>query len=309
MPKITVILPSHNCERYVKQTIDSVLNQTFKDLELIVVDDGSSDRTREIVSSYGFPVRLIAQANAGVCVARNRGIREAVGEFICLMDHDDYWFPGKLARQISTFRENPPAGVVCSTFIRWHAARDGQFPNPDSFAIADIPDEINPDYSGWVYHQFLLDCWMLASSAMFRAEVFRHCGMFDETLPYSEDWDLWLRIAREYPMIQLNRPATLYRQHNQQGHRVMRDVDYRTKLLVGVAKKWGLCSRDGRCITRRQFLTQLAGYHVSFGLGHLQAGTRKQAISSFLKGWVASPANLKYLTYIGAALLGWRQKW
>ena len=92
-PTVSVIIPSYNCEAYIAETIGSVLDQTFRDLELIVVDDGSTDGTREIVASYGAPVRLLTQKNAGVCAARNYGIREALGQYICLMDHDDYWFP------------------------------------------------------------------------------------------------------------------------------------------------------------------------------------------------------------------------
>jgi hypothetical protein len=144
---------------------------------------------------------------------------------------------------------------------------------------------------------------------MFRAEVFQHCGVYDESLPYSEDWELLLRIAREYPFIQLRRPTTLYRQHTQQGSRVTREVDYRTVLLTRTAKEWGLCSRDGRCVTRRQFLNQLAVYHASFALGHLKGGKRSIAIVSFIKAWLAAPLNFKYLAYIAASLLGWKPKW
>lgn len=309
MSKVSVIIPSYNCEQFIAETIDSVLSQTVKDIELIVVDDGSTDRTQEIVASYGASVRLITQANAKVCAARNRGIREASGEYICLMDHDDYWFPGKLARQLEEFEAHPEAGAVYSSFICWHAGPDGYFPDPKGFDLKSFPDDIDPDFSGWVYHQFLLDCWMLTSTVMFRAEVFKRCGMFDETLPFSEDWELWLRISRVYPMIQLRRPTTLYRQHFQQGNLVVRDVDYRTALLTKTGKKWGLCSRDGRCVTRRQFNNKLAEYNASFAFGHLKAGNKKVAISSFLKGWISSPLNLKYLAYIGAVLLGWKPKW
>lgn len=309
MPKVSVIIPSYNCESYIAETISSVLNQTFKDIELIVVDDGSTDRTQEIVASFGAPVRLITQANARVCAARNRGIREATGEYICLMDHDDYWYPEKLARQLVEFETHPEAGVVYSTFIRWYPDQDGHFPEPESFDLTSYADNIDPDFSGWIYHQFLLDCWMLTSTAMFRAVVFDQCGNFDEALPYSEDWELWLRMSQKYPMIQLRRPTTLYRQHPQQGNLVVRDVDYRTNLLAETAQKLGLCSRDGRCITRRQFQTQLATYHASFAFGHLQVGNRGRAISSLIKGWVSAPANLKYLAYIGAVMLGWKPKW
>ena len=309
MPKVSVIIPSYNCERYIAETIGSVLNQSLKDLELIVVDDGSIDRTREIISSYGPPVRLIAQANAGVCAARNRGIREATGDFICLLDHDDCWFADKLARQVEEFQAHPEAGVVYSSFICWHAGADGHFPDPGSFDLTSYPDDIDPDLSGWIYHQFLLDCWMLTSTAMFRAEVFQQSGVFDESLPYSEDWELWLRIAREYPINRLRRPTTLYRQHVQQGNRIVRDVDYRTVLLTQTEKKWGLCSRDGRCVPRRQFRAQLAAYHSGFAFHHLRAGTQRIAIFAFMKAWFCSPLKLKYFAYIPAALLGWRPKW
>ena len=95
----------------------------------------------------------------------------------------------------------------------------------------DTPDDIDPEFSGWIYHQFLLDCWMLTSTSMFRREVFERCGAFDETLPFSEDWDLWLRLAREYEFVQLRRPSTLYRKHTTQGSGWHRPVDYRTRLL------------------------------------------------------------------------------
>lgn len=306
MPKISVIIPSYNCEAYIGETIDSVLNQTYKDIELIVVDDGSTDRTQEIVAAYGASVRLITQVNAKVCAARNRGIREAKGEYICLMDHDDYWFPEKLARQLAVFETNADVCTVYSTFIRWHADAEGHFPAPASFDTQSYPDDIDPDFSGWIYHQFLLDCWMLTSTAMFRAEVFKRCGVFNEALPYSEDWDLWLRISRECTLIQLRRPTTLYRQHVLQGNRVARDIDYRTLLLTETQKKWGLCSRDGRCVSRRKFFAQLASYHASFARGHVQVGNLGLAISSYLKAWRSTPWNFKYLAYIGATFAGWR---
>lgn len=309
MPKVSIIIPSYNCESYIAQTIDSVLSQTFKDFELIVIDDGSTDKTQEIAASYGNRVRLITQANAGRCVARNRGIREAKGELICLMDHDDYWFPEKLARQVDEFRAHPEVGAVYSTFIVWDPDQDGRFAEPSSFDRSRFPDVVNPDFSGWIYHQFLLDCWMLTSAAMFRAEVFKRCGVFDEQLPFSEDWDLWFRIAREYPIIQLDRPTTLYRQHPQQGNRVVRRTDYRTDLLEQSVRKWGFCSRDGRCVSPGQYYKKLAFFHASFAFGHLQVGNVSIAISSFLKAWRCVPLNFKYLAYIPAALLGWRPKW
>lgn len=308
-PTVSVIIPTYNCETYIAETINSVLDQTHKNLELIIVDDGSRDSTQKIAASYGAPVRLLTQLNSGVCAARNHGMREATGQYICLMDHDDYWFPDKLALQLEEMERHPQAGLIYSTFGWWYPDTEGLFPDPSSFNLALSPTGIDEDFSGWIYHLLLLDCWVLTSSALIRTEVFDKCGIFDESLPYSEDWDLWLRISQEYPFIKLKKQLTLYRQHPRQGNRIPRDIDYRTELLSKAAKKWGLCSRDGRCITKRQFRENIARYHMEFGLNNLASGRLKIASHSFLKSWMKSPIRLKSLAYIPAALLGWRPKW
>ena len=308
-PTVSVIIPTYNCENYIAETLNSVLNQTFKNLEVIIVDDGSTDNTQKIVASYDAPVRLLTQANSGVCAARNYGIREATGRYICLMDHDDYWTRDKLALQLEEMSRNPEIGLVYSTFIWWYPDTESLFPDPSSFEPTSCLTGVDEEFSGWIYHLLLLDCWVLTSSALIRAEVFDKCGTFDESLPYSEDWDLWLRISQEYPFTKLKRPLTLYRQHPQQGNRIARSIDYRTELISKAAAKWGLCSRDGRCITKRQFRKNIARYHMEFGLNSLASGNLKVANRSFLKSWLKSPVKLKSLAYIPAALLGWRPKW
>lgn len=308
-PSVSIIIPTYNCETYIAETINSVLGQTLKDLELIIVDDGSTDNTREIAASYGGSVRLLAQRNAGVCAARNHGIREAAGRHICLMDHDDYWFPEKLELQVEEMKRRPEVGLVYSTFLWWFPDDHGVFPAPESFSDLMGETGIDEEFSGWIYHLLLLDCWVLTSAALIRAEVFDKCGVFDESLPYSEDWDLWLRISREYPFIKLKRPLTLYRQHPGQGNRLARTVDYRTELLSKAVSKWGLCSPDGRCLARAHFKKNMARYHMEFGLKNLVAGNVELANRSFLKSWITSPVKVKNLAYIPAGLLGWKPKW
>ena len=305
-PIVSVIIPAYNCERYINETIESVLAQTFSDLELIVIDDGSTDRTCELVAAYGCPVRLLHQPNAGVCAARNHGLREARGQYLCLMDHDDYWFPDKLARQVEIMRSHPDCGLVYSQFILWHSDQAGRFSSPESFDLTAFGDGIDDEFSGWIYHQLLLDCWVLTSTAMIRREVFARCGDFDESLPYSEDWDLWLRISQAYPFIKLKQPNTLYRQHLRQGNRLVRDVDYRTRLLKSAVSRWGYCSCDGRCLARKRFLRQLANYHAQYGLHHLQAGNRMVACSAFMHAWATDPLKIKFTAYILAGLFGWK---
>lgn len=307
-PLVSVVIPSHNCERYIAETIGSVLGQTHRDVEVLVVDDGSTDRTREIAGAFGSPVRLIEQDNAGVCVARNRGAREARGRFVCFMDHDDYWFPDKLARQVDAMRRHPECGVVFAGFILWNPLENGEYPAPAGFDLSGYPCGDDAEFSGWIYHKFLLDCWMLTSTAMFRREVFRECGLFDESLPYSEDWDLWLRIARVFPFVKLGRPNTLYRQHPGQGNRVVRPVDYRTRLLVQAVKRWGYASPDGRAVSRGEFRKKLAEYHAHYGLHQIANGRRARGIGALARACATEPFRLRYLACVMAALLGWKPK-
>jgi glycosyltransferase involved in cell wall biosynthesis len=308
MTTVSVVIPSYNCAAYIAQTLASVFAQPVEGLEVLLVDDGSTDATVAIAQGLNDPrLRVIALANGGVCKARNRGIAEARGRYICLLDHDDWWLPHKLPRQLAEMARHPEAGVVYSTFQRWYpTGPGGTFPAPDSIDVSTTPDDTDPDFSGWIHHQFLLDCWMLTSTSMFRREVFERCGTFDVSLPFSEDWDLWLRVAREFPFVQLRRPTTLYRMHASQGSGYHRPVDYRTRLLERTAAEHGLASRDGRSITPRQFRHQLARYHADFARGELGARRLASSLTSYGKAWLNHPLRWKYPVYLLAVLGGWR---
>lgn len=307
-PLVSVVIPTFNCERYIADTLDSVLAQTYRPLEVIVVDDGSSDATPEVVARYGPPVQLMRQDNQGVCAARNRGFDHSRGALVCFLDHDDHWFPWKLSVQVDAFRDHPQAGVVVTGYRPWHP-RAGAYPPPSLLAPTDTgAPTFDPDFSGWVYHQFLLDCWALLSAAMIRRDVFAQGGGFEVGLPYSEDWDLWLRLSRATPFVTLDRVSTLYRQHPGQGNRVLREVDYRTRLLESAATRWGLTSRDGRSVPRPAFRRQLAQYHLQFALHHLQHRSRRMALRSLLRAWRLQPGWLRPPAVAAAALLGWRPR-
>jgi glycosyltransferase involved in cell wall biosynthesis len=303
MTDISVVIPSYNSEKYIEETIQSVLKQTLTNIEIIVIDDGSTDRSADIVKSYTPLVRLIQQTNAGVSFARNRGIQEARGQYICFIDSDDYWLPDKLEKQLNAFHNHPETGAVFSDFIRWNEGELNTFPSVDDLDLSAHQEGIDPNFSGWIFHLFLLDCWMLTSSAMIRKEVFLKCGLFNTNLPCGEDWDLWLRISREYPFIKLREPTTLYRQHKEQTTSRVRDIDYRTTILTQAAQRWGLCSRDGRCISQREFLNQLSKYHAIFARTHEERGRLPIAIRSYFNAWLCSKANILYLLNIPLAII------
>ena len=308
-PLVSVVIPAHNCERFIGQTIESVLGQSLNDLEVIVVDDGSVDGTGRLALRYGNPVRVVTQDNAGVCVARNRGIGEATGLYIALLDQDDYWFPDKLEQQVGLLEREADFGVAYTSFMPWEADADGVYAAPMSMDRSRFGEGIEEAFSGWIYHQFLLDCWMLTSTAVFRKEAFERCGTFDPSLPYGEDWDLWLRLSREYRFVKLSSASTLYRQHPGQGNRKVRDFDYRTDILRRAANRWGLCSPDGKCLTRRAFYGQLAKYHVDFAFSHARVGDKATALGALLRAGALEPWNIRTLAYIGAVVLGWRPSW
>jgi len=302
---VSVVIPTHNCERYIGQTIESVLAQSHRNLEVIVVDDGSSDRTPEIVGGFGEPVVLTRQSNQRVCAARNRGFELSRGAYVCFLDHDDYWFPWKLQRQLDAFAARPESGVVYTAFHRWTPI-DALFPEPGGLDPGDPGScRFDPEFSGWIYHQFLIDCWALTSTAMIRRDVFEASERFDTSLPYSEDWDLWLRLSRTHPFTKIDAVSTLYRQHELQGSRTIRDIDYRTRLLAQARERWGLTSPDGRGVTAREFERNIAKYHMHYGFDHLRHGSLAQARRAFFRAWRYHPLQFKYAMLGVAALTGW----
>ena len=306
--RISVIIPTYNAERYIQQTIDSVLNQSFSDLEVVVVDDGSTDRTCELVEAYPQRVRLFRQRNQGVCRARNHGLSHARGEFICFLDHDDFWHPEKLSMQVPFLDADTEVGVVFSTFQPWTADAQGDFAPAISLLAAPLVSGVDERFSGWIYHEFLMDCWALTSTALIRASALHQVGAFDESLPYSEDWELWIRLSRQCKFVKLKANLVLYRQHASQGSRMARPIDYRTRLLQQSQERWGLASRDGRAITHAAFMRNLSLYQAEYGLHQLRSGNPWRAFQSFWLAWCKTPVQPKYLAYIVAGLLGWRPK-
>lgn len=313
MSLVSVVIPAYNSSRYIAETISSIVQQQSVAVEIIVVDDGSTDGTGAIASSFGDPVRVIEQRNSGVCVARNRGLKEARGEFIAFVDHDDYWYPYKLSSQLQAFRAAPEVDVVFTRFIKWNPSGDeGRFPSPPSFLDNVVGQGSDPAFSGWIYHQMLLDSQVLTSTAVAKTEVIVRSGGFDESLPYGEDWDFWLRLSRQSQFLKLNEATTLYRQHPTQGSRTVRPVDYRTQILEKAFEIWGLCSPDGRCISRRLFRRQLAEYSSSFGLAHLGGGEGAQraiAARSLVRAFQIDPTYWRSLAYLAFMLVGWKPKW
>lgn len=197
MPRVSVVIPAYNAERFLAQAVESILGQTYRDFEIIVVDDGSTDATPSVIDSFGDRIRPIRQPNAGVSVARNAGFRCATGEFVAFLDADDLWELAKLERQIALLDRRPDAGLCFSAFHRV----DGKLRVLETVAVVDYPD----------FCEALLLYSCVVMMPLMRSELFAAAGGFDVRLSQCADWDMWLRLSLMTSFAPLNEPLVRYR--------------------------------------------------------------------------------------------------
>ena len=209
-PIISVIIPTYNRENMIGYAIKSVLNQTFKNLEIIVVDDGSTDNTEEIIRGFKDKrVKYIKKykKNRGISVARNVGIKIARGKYIALLDSDDKWLPEKLDKQIKILQDgSPELGVVYSNscYIDESGKNINKLPKPKKLEGYIYEDLLGGNYVG------------TPSTVLIRKECFQQVGLFDDLLNAQADWDMWIRIAKYYRFTLIKTPLVRYRLHSNQ---------------------------------------------------------------------------------------------
>lgn len=222
MPLISVIIPTYNRRDFLVAAVDSVLSQTFGDFELIVVDDGSTDGTGDVMARYADRAFYVIHEHRGVSAARNRGIDLAKGNYISFLDSDDLWMPTKLEKQMKFF-EAHPAAHVCYTDELW--IRRGKRVNPR---------KRHAKHSGWIYAHCLPLCIISPSSVCVKREVLYTVGCFDPELPVCEDYDLWLRVTARYPVHFIPERLIVKRggHADQLSHRSWGNDRYRIRALV-----------------------------------------------------------------------------
>jgi len=225
MEKITVIIPVYNRPTLVQEALQSVLDQTYPNLEIIVVDDGSTDDTPLALQTFGDQIRIIHQKNKGVSAARNTGIENSDGNWIAFLDSDDIWLPEKLSLQMQFF-ENHPDARICQTEEIW--IKNGK---------RLYPKKKHKKKSGMIFENCLPLCIVSPSAVMIHREMFEWVGTFDESLPACEDYDLWLRISCQYPIYLLDQPLIIKRGgHDDQLSQAIRLDRFRIRALVKLLK-------------------------------------------------------------------------
>ena len=235
MPQVTVILPTWNRADWLQKSIESVLVQTFRDFELVVVDDFSTDSTAEILAAYSGKIRSIfLTKNRGVSVARNAAISTSDSEWIAFLDSDDFWHPEKLQKQIAQTKNRPECPIHFTDEI-W--IRKGVRVNPK---------KKHQKKEGWIFKPSLELCLISPSTVLLRRELFEIHGLFDETLPICEDYNLWLRLTAKHPVALLNEKLmTRHGGHADQLSRSDWGIDrYRVQSIQKILKTESLRPED-----------------------------------------------------------------
>lgn len=192
-PLVSVIIATYNSSKFIGEAVRSVLSQTYSKYEVIVVDDGSTDETKDVLREFEGSIRYVYQTNRGPSAARNAGIRLAQGEYICFLDADDIWAPKKLELQLSFLEEHPGIGLVFSD--EEDMALQGGMIHSVLAKRTFYSDLLGQTPLQDAFEKLLIENFILTSTVMVRKACFAEAGLFDESLRVVEDRDLWMRIG------------------------------------------------------------------------------------------------------------------
>ena len=286
-PTVSVIIPTYNRAHLIDKAINSVLSQTYQDYEIIIVDDASTDNTKEVVKdftdsriSYIFHIN-----NLDISAARNSGIKASQGKYIALLDSDDEWLPEKLDKQINKFeKESLKIGVIYT----------------GSYYIDEKGSQIRkvhvPIKEGYIYEDLLrAGGYLCLSSTLIKRECFKKVGLFDENLPPCEDLDMWIRIAKYYKFSYIKDLLVASRIHNNQ---ITNDSE---ALIKGIKK---IQVKYNKELRKRPYSNSIRYFHLGNKLCHLRK--RKEGQKYFIKAISIYPFCIKYYVYLLCSIFGTR---
>jgi glycosyltransferase involved in cell wall biosynthesis len=281
MPKVSVILPCYNGAQWIDAAVRSVLCQTYKDLELIVVDDGSTDNSKDIVLSHSQDDRLryIHQRNRGFSAANNTGLKESEGEFIGFIGQDDLWMPNKLRCQVEYLERHKRVDLVHSDL--YHIDSSGRTIKRRNPRIPRFSSN-----SEYVKELFLRN-FLCFQTVLVRRECFNEVGSFDERMIVCSDHDLWLRMAGKFKMAYIKKPLVKKRYHPKQLMKVRKEAAIKDEFLL-----------TKKAVAQYPFLERyikrkMAELYYVWGVALLEKGNKKSAREKFLQAIKYHPWKLK----------------
>ncbi len=291
-PAVSAVVPAYNCAPYLAIAIDSILDQTEPVLEVIVVDDGSTDGTAELLAAYRghARIRVLSQRNRGQASARNRGLAACRGDLVGFCDADDLWLPDKIERQLSVFTADPDLGVVYTDLI--YVDEQGQY----------LPTPHPARASGWIAADLLAFGNVTFGTSLIRRDALLEIGGFDESIDMGDDYDLLLRLSARYRFQYLDVPLYLYRQRSGQLslNKERRFANALATMRRFLAANPGLISRG---LERRA----LAWTFLSRGRSRASRGLFPGALADFGRSFRYRPGDLILWKSLVRLLLGWRR--
>jgi len=280
MSSVSVVIPTYNYGGFIAQAIESVLSQTLKPAEIIVVDDGSTDETESAVGSFGDKIHYIRQENAGVCAARNSGVAESTGRYIAFLDADDQWMPTKLEKQLKKFESDPEIGLVhCG--MRHFDGETGQ-----------TLDLLTEGQEGWVADELLL--WerpavnVSGSAVMVTREAFDTVPGFDARQKVGEDWDFCYWVARKFKVGFIAEPLVNYRIHARAAHNNVREMERGMSLFY--EKAFASADPKIHALKNRAY----GNFHRILSGSYFQSGDYGEFLKHAVKSLQYRPSSIGY---------------
>lgn len=259
---VSVVIPTYNRRGFLESAIDSVLSQSFREFELIVVDDGSTDDTIDLLRRYGDSLVFLQQENRGPSAARNLGIEVSCGDLVAFLDSDDRWHPDKLFIQVEVMAEEP-GYLISHTGEVWY--RNGELLRQK---------KKHEKLPGYIFGRSLSMCMVSMSTVIARRELFNHIGYFDEELPCCEDYDFWLRSSLRYPFLLVDQPLTFKEGGREDQVSVIYRVGmdrFRIQSIVNLLEKEALSEAQSE-----QTLTELRKKCRIYGKGCIKWGREEE---------------------------------
>jgi len=299
LPRVSVVIPVYNGERYIGPCVESVVSQDYPNLEVIVVDDGSTDATPSILQQFGSAITVLRQENAGSAVARNLGVDHTSGDYVAFNDGDDLWAPGRLRQQVRFLEANPDYGIATGRF---------QHVGPD-FTLAEatpVDDErevgVVPERSGWVYHTLFETSWYHIIAAMVRREVIDKVR-FIEDFRRGQDYDYWLQLAHHARVAQLDTVYAYYRKNADSiSHRPHRR-NYRAEIMRYNLQRFGAASQDGSAVSDSELARLFHKVWLEHGYELMLAGWHSLALKSFARAIRQKPGRISGYKFFCRSLL------
>lgn len=287
---VSVIIPAYNAARTIERSLRSVFSQRYPALQIIVVDDGSTDNTAQILqNNYYGVIQYVFQSNGGAAAARNRGLAEATGKYIAFLDADDEWTPDKLCLQYATMENNRSVGLSFTDMSHWE---NGLLVHRSYLHER----KYNFVSSGMIYDQLLHECFIFTPTVMMRRDIVERVGLFDESLRISEDYDLWLRIAKSYEVLYIDTP--LLNRHRSDSNLTGDQLLYAESSINMLER---LLESERRHKTRKKILVaRLAEAYKNAAYHYRMSGQFSKARQYYINSFMYNPSIISVRGYIAS---------